>query len=292
MTATISADFPFEPHLVEVLGSKMHYVDEGEGDPVLFLHGNPTSSYLWRNIIPHVSPHARCIAPDLIGMGKSDKPKLAYRFQDHARYLDGFIEELDLKNITLVVHDWGSGLGFHYARRHPDNIKGIAFMEAIIAPMRWKEFPADYKIGFKLFRAPGTGWLMLQAMNAFIKQIMPQSIVRKLTPEEWAHYNAPYPTVASRKPIRQWPCEIPIDGTPADVHEVVASYRAWLEETDLPKLFFHAEPGGIIAAERVPEVEKAFKNMRSVGIGDGVHYLQEDNPHLIGETIAEWYQEL
>ena len=153
-------------------------------------------------------------------------------------------------------------------------------------------FPTDYKIGFKLFRAPFTGWLMLQAMNAFITKMMPQTIVRKMTDEEWAHYNAPYPTVASRKPIRQWPCEIPIDGTPADVHEVVTSYRAWLEETELPKLFFHAQPGGIITEDMVPTLQESFKNMRSVDIGEGVHYVQEDHPHLIGETIADWYQGL
>ena len=289
---TISADFPFESNFVEVHGSKMHYVEEGTGDPVLFLHGNPTSSYLWRNIIPHVSPHARCIAPDLIGMGKSAKPDIPYRFHDHASYLDGFIEALGLENITLVLHDWGSGLGFHYAHRHPDNIKAIAFMEALLAPMRWSDFPPDHKMGFKLFRAPGTGWMMLQVMNAFITKLMPQMIARTMTAEEWGHYNSPYPTIASRKPIRQWPCEIPIDGTPSDVHTVITGYRQWLEETELPKLFFYADPGGIITVDQAAGIEEAFKNLRSVALGTGFHYVQEDNPHLIGETLAEWYQEL
>ena len=167
MTSAISADFPFESKFVDILGSRMHYIEEGSGDPILFLHGNPTSSYVWRNIIPHLSAHGRCIAPDLIGMGKSDKPALAYRFEDHAKYLDGFIEKLELRNITLVLHDWGSGLGFHYFARHEDNVKALVFMEAILRPMSWDEFPIGPRIGFKLFRAPGLGWLMLSVFNMF-----------------------------------------------------------------------------------------------------------------------------
>jgi len=288
----ISADFPFESHFVEVHGSKIHYVDEGEGDPILFLHGNPTSSYLWRNIVPHVTPHARAITPDLIGMGQSDKPKLGYRFVDHSRYVDGFIEALDLQDITLVVHDWGSALGFHYAHRHHGNIKGIAFMESILRPAKWSEFPAEFRRGFKMFRTPVIGWLMISGANMFVNKILPQSIVRKLTDEEMAHYRRPYPTAASRKPLRQWPCEIPIDGEPADVTKIVASYGSWLEETELPKLFFYAKPGAIIPYNRAADITASLPNTRGVDIGRGIHFLQEDNPHLIGSELASWYQQL
>ena len=168
--AEISADFPFDPHFVEVLGSRMHYVDEGEGDPILLLHGNPTSSYLWRNIIPYLTGLGRVVVPDLIGMGRFDKPSLDYRFPTHAKYLDAFIDALDLKNITLVVHDWGSGLGFHYAHRNEDNVKAIAFMEAIVETLKWNEIPSEFRMPFKMFRAPVVGWLMISVMNVFVNK--------------------------------------------------------------------------------------------------------------------------
>ena len=288
----ISADFRFESKHLSVHGSRMHYVEQGAGDPVLFLHGNPTSSYLWRNIIPHVAPHARCIAPDLIGMGKSDKPNCPYRFQDHSWYVEGFIKELGLENITLVVHDWGSALGFHYARRHASNIKGMAFMEALLRPMRWDQFPKDFKMGFKLMRAPAIGWFMVSVMNVFLKQIMPQTIVRELSPEEKRRYAQPFPSIASRKPVRQWPREIPIDGTPADVHEVITAYGAWLEETPIPKLLLHATLGGIIRPELVEWAREHLQNLQTVDLGEGIHYLQEDHPHEIGAALARWYGEL
>ena len=288
----ISADFPFESKYIEVHGSKIHYVDEGSGDPILFLHGNPTSSYLWRNIIPYLVPHGRCIALDLIGMGKSDKPDLDYRFFDHSKYVEGFIEKLDLSNLTLVIHDWGSGLGFHYAMRHENNIKGIAFMEAMLMPMKWKDFPGKYRMGFKLFRAPGIGWFMISVMNVFVTQMLPQAIVRKLTAEEKDYYGNPYKTVNSRKPIRQWPCEIPIEGRPADVHEVISSYSQKLQESVVPKLLFFATPGGIIDSKTVDWCRQNLKNLNVVDIGDGIHFIQEDNPHLIGEELAKWFQDL
>ncbi|MEL6147991.1 MAG: haloalkane dehalogenase, partial [Chloroflexota bacterium] len=189
----ISTDFPFESRFVDVHGSKMHYVDVGEGAPVLFLHGNPTSSYLWRNIIPHMSDHARCIAPDLIGMGKSDKPDIPYRFDDHYRYITGFIEALDLTNITLVIHDWGSALGFHYAMQHEDNVKGVAFMEAIVRPMSWSDFPGPFSLIFRMFRTPGVGEIINGRLNFFVTQLVPNSIVRPLTDVERIRYGEPYP---------------------------------------------------------------------------------------------------
>ncbi len=181
MNTEISSKFPFDSKFIEINGSKMHYVDVGKGDPILFLHGQPTSSYLWRNVIPHLQTNARCIAPDLIGMGKSDKPDIDYIFEDHFDYLEKFIEKLDLKNITLVLHDWGSGLGFHYANTHRDNIKGIAFMEALIKHMKWEDFPKNYSTIFKMIRAPFIGWLMLSVANMFLKKMVPDSIIRKLS---------------------------------------------------------------------------------------------------------------
>ncbi len=270
----------------------MHYIEEGEGDPILFLHGNPTSSYLWRNIIPYLTGKGRCIAPDLIGMGKSDKPDIPYRFFDHYAYLEEFIEKLGLEKITLVIHDWGSGLGFHYAAEHPEKIKGIAFMEAIFRPTKWSAFPAGYKIGFQLMRTPYLGWFMISVGNFFINQLMPNAIARKLTREELDHYNAPYPNVKSRKPIRVWPQEIPIEGKPRDVHEAVSRYHEWLKQSTIPKILFYGEPGGLIDARSVAWIEEHFPNTETVSIGKGIHYLQEDNPHGIGEKLAEWYSRL
>jgi haloalkane dehalogenase len=293
MTATaISAAFPFESRFLEVLDSKMHYIDAGEGDPVLFLHGNPTSCYLWRNIIPYLTPKARCIAPDLIGMGKSGKPDIKYRFFDHYRYLNAFIEKLGLEKITLVIHDWGSGLGFHYAREHPENVRGIAFMEAIFRPMSWSDFPAGYKVGFKMMRAPFLGWGLISVGNFFLNQVMPGAIVRKLSEEEKKRYHEPYPSIESLRPVRVWPQEIPIDGKPEDVHKAVKSYSAWLRQSEVPKLLFHAEPGGLINPKSAAWIQQNFPNTRAEHIGKGLHYLQEDNPHFIGAKLAEWYDAL
>lgn len=290
--ASISAKFPFESRYLEVEGSQIHYVDEGAGDPVLFLHGNPASSYLWRNIIPHLSDRYRCIAPDLVGMGKSDKPDIRYGFFDHFRYVEGFIEGLHLKNITFVIHDWGSALGFHYASRNEANIKAMAFFEAIIKPARWKDFPPDFKMGFKMFRAPIIGWLLIAVMNAFINKLLPEAVVRPLTEEEMGHYREPFPSIRSRRPVHRWPNEIPIDGKPADVHQAVTNFSRWLTQTELPKLLFHADPGGIVREKQIDWCRTNMKNLSVIDIGPGVHYLQEDNPHLIGEELRKWLDRL
>lgn len=290
--SSISAAFPFESRFVTVHGARMHYVEEGAGDPVLFLHGNPTSSYLWRNVIPHVSPFARCIAPDLIGMGKSAKPPGPYRFADHSWYVEGLIEALGLTNVTLVLHDWGSALGFHYARRHEHNVRGLAFMEALLRPVQWASFPPEFSLGFRLMRAPVVGWLMISVLNVFLNQIMPRTIVRRLTEEERRRYAEPFGTIASRKPVRQWPREIPIDGTPADVHETVASYSEWLTTTPLRKLLLWATPGAVTPPALVDWCREHFSNLETVDLGHGIHYLQEDHPHAIGEAVARWYQSL
>ncbi len=291
-TKTISADFSFESKYLEVFGSKMHYIDEGEGDPILFLHGNPTSNYLWRNIIPYLTPHARVIAPDLIGMGKSDKPDIPYRAADQSKYLEEFIRKLSLKNVTLVLHDWGSGLGFHYGMRHEDNLKGIAFMESMVKPIEWSDLSLSNRIGFGLFRTPGIGWFMISVMNVFMKQFMSQGIVRELSAEEKAHYNAPFKTIRSRKPIRQFPLEVPIGGQPSDVYDVISNYSKKLQESELPKLLFAANPGVLINSSDLQWVKKNFKNLEVVDVGEGIHFVQEDNPHLIGEELAKWYLKL
>ena len=288
----ISSDFPFESRYVEIHGSKMHYADEGTGSPLLFLHGNPTSSYLWRNVIPHVIPFGRVIALDLIGMGKSDKPDIDYRFFDHVKYVEGFIEQLALKNVTLVLHDWGSALGFHYAMRHEENVKGLAFMEAILMPESWSAFPGSMRMGFRLMRTPVTGWLAIVGMNMFINQLMPRAVVRKLTNVEMEHYREPFKSRKSRKPILQWPKEIPIDGKPADVHEAVATYSEKLQQSAIPKLLFYATPGGIITASKLAWAKQNLRNLKTVDVGPGIHYIQEDNPHLIGYEIGMWFREL
>jgi len=292
MSNNISPEFPFESKYIEVQGSNIHYIDEGIGDPILFLHGNPTSSYLWRNIIPFLTPHGRCIAPDLIGMGRSSKPDIDYRFFDQVKYVEGFIEKMELKNMTLVLHDWGSGIGFNYAMKHENNIKGIAFMEAIIGTLSWDVFPWDFRIGFKLFRTPIIGWLMIVVLNMFIEQILPKAIVRKLTETEKNHYREPFRTLKDRKPVWRWPNELPIEGRPVDVTNVVEQYSQKLVKSDLPKLLFYAQPGGLIPSKTVEWCQQHFKNIKTIDIGPGIHYLQEDNPQLIGSELAQWYKNL
>ncbi len=294
MTAQeISADFPYPSHYISVHGSKIHYVDVGAGDPILFLHGNPTSSYLWRNIIPYLTSLGQCIAPDLIGMGKSDKPDIGYRFFDHVKYIEGFVEQMELKNVTLVIHDWGSGLGFHYARGHENNVKGIAFMEAILMPISsWDLFPEKARETFKAFRTADVGWDMIINENRFIEQVLPGSIVRKLSETEMNHYREPFKNPSSRKPVWRWPNELPIEGSPADVVTAVTAYNEWLQQSELPKLLFYATPGAILSETMVKWCRKNLKNLTSVDLGTGIHLLQEDHPHLIGQELANWYRSI
>jgi haloalkane dehalogenase len=289
---TISAADPYPRKRIAVLDSEMAYVDTGTGDPVVFLHGNPTSSYLWRNIIPHVQPLARCLAPDLIGMGESGKsPAGSYRFVDHARYLDAWFAALGLDhNVTLVVHDWGSALGFHWARRHPERVKGIVYMEAIVRPVTWEEWPEAARRIFQGMRSPA-GEEMVLEKNVFVERILPGSVLRPLTEEEMAIYRRPYLEPGeSRRPTLTWPREIPIAGEPADVVQVVHDYAAWLSTSTVPKLFINAEPGAILTGPQRTFC-RGFPNQREVTVR-GNHFLQEDSPHEIGRAIAEWYREL
>lgn len=289
MSQEISSAFPFDSNFVEVDGSDIHYVDVGEGDPIVFLHGNPTSSYLWRNVIPHLQSEARCIAPDLIGMGKSDKPDIDYTFEDHYRYIEAFIDELGLEDITLVGHDWGSGIGFHYAHTNPGNVTALAFMEALIRPWTWDKLEMRFRLAFRLMRTPAVGWVMISVANMFVKGMLPGGVKRDLTDEEFDQYKDPYSTIVSRKPVRVWPQEVPINGKPARVHDKISAYNEWLEETGIPKLCLYAHPGAIFQDEDVEYVENHFTNTTLVDIGEGIHYLQEDHPHRIGEEIASWY---
>jgi haloalkane dehalogenase len=269
----------------------MHYIDEGKGNPILFIHGNPTSSYLWRNIIPHVEPYGRIIAVDLIGMGKSDKPDIGYRFVDHAKYLDAFIEKLNLKNITLVIHDWGSALGFNYAMHHKDNVDGIAFTEAFLMPLTWASWPASLKEMFETFRTPQAGYDLIVNQNFFLEHTLPGAIVRNLTEEEMNQYKEPFKTVESRKPVWVWPNEIPLDGKPADVNQIVTNYSKWLQETNVPKILFYAHPGILVNSSMVEWSKANLKNLTTVDVGQGYHFIQEDHPKAIGKALASWIQE-
>ena len=274
---------------VKVGGVEMAYVDTGEGEPIVFLHGNPTSSYLWRNVIPYLEGQARCLAPDLVGMGDSGKePNGAYRFVDHARYLDGWFDAVGLKrNVTLVIHDWGSALGFHWAYRNQSSVRGIAYVEAIVRPLKMAEWPPASQRIFQGLRS-STGDEMVLEKNLFIERILPGSVIRKLAEEEMAAYRKPYlEPRESRRPTLTWPRQIPFDGEPADVNAIVEAYAAWLASSNLPKFFINAEPGAILTgAPR--EFCRGWPNQREVTV-KGSHFIQEDSPHEIGQAIAQWY---
>ena len=274
-----------------VKGKTMSYVEMGEGDPIIFQHGNPTSSYLWRNVMPHLQDQGRCIAIDLIGMGDSDKldnpDASSYTFVQHRDYLDGALEALGVEcDVTLVIHDWGSALGFDWANRHRDAVKGIAYMEGIVRPVSWQEWPEAARGVFQGFRS-SAGEEMVLDKNTFVERVLPGSILRDLTEEEMAVYRRPFQNNGEdRRPTLTWPRQIPIDGTPLDVVEIVQAYADWLTEADLPKLFINAEPGAIlIGAQR--EFCRSWPNQTEVTVS-GNHFLQEDSPHEIGQTIAEW----
>ncbi len=289
---TISANDSYLRKRVRVHGTEMAYVDTGTGAPVVFLHGNPTSSYLWRNIIPYLEGGARCLAPDLIGMGASGKaPDGAYRFVDHARYLDGWFEALKLeREVTLVVHDWGSALGFHWANRHREAVKGIAYMEAIVAPLRWADWPEAARSIFTAMRSPAGEEMVLQK-NVFIERILPASIIRKLVTAEMEAYRKPFIEAGeSRRPMLTWPRQIPLDGEPADVTAIVNDYGSWLGASRIPKLFVNANPGTILIGPQ-RELCRRWPNQQEVTV-KGLHFIQEDSPQEIGEAIAKWYRSL
>lgn len=288
----IPAAFPYESKFVDVLGSRMHYIDEGQGEPVVFIHGNPTSSYLWRNVIPFVTTGYRAIAFDLIGMGKSDKPDIAYTYQDHKRYVDGFIEKLGLRNITFVIHDWGSVLGFDYSVHHENNVRGIAFMEALVPPAMPSPNPSSPTSSIGQFRTPELGEKLVLGENAFVEKVIPAGVIRQLTQEEMNVYRAPYPTPASRKPTLVWPRELPIQGTPARNVEVVNAIGAWMKTTPIPMLHLWGRPGALNSERVAVEFVKRVRNIQSTFVGPCRHYLQEDQPEMIGRAVADWRRRL
>lgn len=278
----------------DVKGRRMAYVETGEpaGDPIVFLHGNPTSSYLWRNIMPHAKELGRCIAPDLIGMGDSDKlPDSGpdrYRFVEHYEYLEALLEALGVnENVTLVIHDWGSGLGFHWANRHRDAVKGIAYMEALVKARSWADFPEKARPAFEAMRSP-KGEEMVLENNFFVEVMLPGSILRDLKPEEHDEYRRPFAAPGeSRRPTLTWPRQIPIDGDPADVTAIMDDYAAWLSTSDVPKLFIDASPGAILSDGPSRDFCRAWPNQTEVQVA-GSHFIQEDSPDEIGIALAAW----
>ena len=283
----------FAKRYTQVLGHRMAYVDVGEGDPIVFLHGNPTSSYLWRNVIPHLSGLARCIAPDLIGMGDSEKLQGSgpdrYRFVEHRRYLDTLLAQLNVTdNVTFVVHDWGSALGFDWANRHRDAVKGIAYMEALVCPLLWEHWPRAVTPAFQAFRSARGEKLILE-QNAFVDSILPSSIIRKLGDAEKNAYGRPFLSPGEdRRPTLTWPRQIPIDGEPKDVVDIVQAYAEWLVGSEVPKLFINADPGAILRGKQ-REFCRSWPNQQEVTV-KGIHFIQEDSPNEIGQAISNWYQ--
>ena len=279
---------------VEVDGLAMAYTERGEGAPIVFQHGNPTSSYLWRDVIPHVEDYGRCIALDLVGMGDSDKLPASgpgcYTFHDHRLYFDAVLRALGVEdNVTLVLHDWGSALGFDWARRHPAAVAGICYMEAIVRPLTWDEWPAAARGVFQGFRSPA-GESMALERNIFVERVLPRSVMRELTAAEMAEYRRPFLNAGEdRRPTLTWPRQIPIDGEPADVVEIVAAYADWLASSPVPKLFINADPGAILTGEQ-RDFCRRWPNQTEVTV-PGSHFIQEDSPAAIGQALASWLRD-
>jgi haloalkane dehalogenase len=291
----ISAEERYKKKTAQVLDYTMSYVDEGSGDPIVLLHGNPTSSYLWRNIIPHLSTLGRCVAPDLIGMGDSDKLKNSgpdsYSFIEHRKYLDALLEEIGVtENVVFVIHDWGSALGFDWTYRHPDKVKGLVYMEAILFHYQWSDWPEDARKIFQGFRSPA-GEEMILDKNYFVELVLPNAVLRKMTPSEMDVYRRPFLNPGEdRRPTLSWPRQIPIEGEPQDVSEMVAAYGQWLAQSDIPKLFINAEPGAILKG-KASRFCRTWQNQKEVTV-NGKHFLQEDSPDEIGQSIAAFIREI
>ncbi|HEY4385781.1 MAG TPA: haloalkane dehalogenase [Ktedonobacteraceae bacterium] len=290
----MSATFPYQKKRQPVLGLEMAYVEEGQGDPIVFLHGNPTSSYVWRNIIPYVQGLGRIIAPDLIGMGDSQKLPYSgpgsYTFVEHRRYVDALLEQLGVhQRITFVVHDWGSALAFDWSRRHPDAVKGIAYMEAIVKPYTWSEYPDAVRPRFQALRGP-VGEQMILEQNTFIEFNLPATILRTLSEEEMEQYRRPFADPGeARRPTLSWPRQLPVDGEPADVVEIVTAYGEWLSQSPIPKLYIKSAPGALQESQH--EFCRTWPAQSQVSVR-GHHTPQEDSPDEIGQAIASWLQQL
>jgi haloalkane dehalogenase len=291
----ISADERYTKKRATILGRTMAYVDQGRGDPIVFLHGNPTSSYLWRNIMPYLEGLGRCIAPDLIGMGDSDKllqsgPE-SYRLGEHRTYLDGLLAHLGVtQNVVWVVHDWGSALGFDWGNRHREAVQGYAYMESIVRPVTWDEWPEAARKVFQGFRSPA-GEDMVIEKNIFVERVLPGSVLREMTEAEMTVYRRPYVKAGEdRRPTLTWPREIPIEGEPADVVAIVQAYAAWLSTSNVAKLFINAEPGAILTGPQ-RDFCRHWPNQEEVTV-KGSHFIQEDSPDDIGTAIANFVKRL
>ena len=288
------SDQELEKKNIKVLGKNMSYVEKGEGDPIIFQHGNPTSSYLWRNIIPYLENQGRCIAIDLIGMGDSDKltdeGNNTYSYHVQKKYFDACIEELEInKNITFVIHDWGSALGFNWAYENQQDIKGICYMEAIVQNITWDDWPKDAKSIFQGFRSDAGENLILKK-NLFIEGILPNAIIRNLTEIEMGVYRRPFLEEIDRRPTLDWPRQIPINNEPEDVCKIVKDYSSWMSINEIPKLFINADPGSILTGKQ-REFCRKWKNQQELTV-KGNHFIQEDSPKEIGESISNWYRNL
>ena len=286
---------PTTQQFAKVNGKRIAYLEAGAGDPIVLLHGNPTSSFLWRNIIPELEGCGRVVAPDLIGQGDSEKLPASegpdrYSFEVAFDYLDGLLRELDAnENVTLVIHDWGSGLGFHWARLQPESVKGIAYMEAIVMPMNWEDWPESTRGIFQGFRSPKGEDLVLER-NMFVEAVLPSSIIRDLSDEEMAAYRAPFNSPEHRQPTLNWPRQIPINGEPPHMVELVDAYAAFMANTDIPKLFINADPGSILVGKQ-RDFCRTWPNQTEVTV-KGLHFVQEDSPLEIGQAVAAWHASL
>jgi haloalkane dehalogenase len=275
----------------QVLGSTIHYQELGTGAPIVFLHGNPTSSYLWRNILPAVGDPARRLAPDLIGMGESGKPDIEYTFDDHSRYLDAWFDALGLDSVVLIGHDWGGALAFDWAARHPGRVRGIAFTETIVKPMSWQEFPEGGRPLFEAIKTRGVGESMILDDNAFLEQGLPATVATPLTQEDLDAYRKPYPTRESRLPLLQWPRAMPLDGDPADVVARITAYDAWLATSvDVPKLFltFEPGPGTMMTPDMIDWCTTHIAGLEVEKHGLAGHHTPEDQPAAIAASLANW----
>jgi haloalkane dehalogenase len=292
--SSVSPALRYEKRYATVLGKRMAYVEAGQGDPIVFLHGNVTSSFMWRNVIPHLEGVARCIAIDNIGQGDSEKLRPSgpgsYRLGEHQRYIDAMLAELGVdRDVTFVVHDWGSQLGFTWAYDHPEAVKGIAYAQALVGNFGWDQWPPEVQSLFRRFRSPEGEELVLQ-QNFFVEKILPAMVMRKLSDAEMDEYRRPYRNPGEdRRPTLTWPRELPIEGEPADVLEVMERNSAWLAINQIPKLFINAEPGAVLVG-RHRDICRSWPKQIEVTVR-GLHYLHEDSPDEMGTAIRKWYQE-
>lgn len=284
----IPANFPYSSHYAEVYGSRMHYIEQGHGDPILFLHGVPTSSYLWRNIIPHLSPLGRCIAVDLIGMGKSDKPNIDYTIFDHIKYVEKFIEVMNLKRVTLVMHDWGSILGFNYAMKHEENCKGLIFYEAYVRPLTEEDMSLPYREQLFILQEQENKKEM--DGQHFVDTVLPQGMLRAFSAEEMQHYRQPFIGKEADKPLHQYLRDLPRGDGQSKLDKLVAEYSEKLTRSNLPKLMLYSLPGFITTMETAMWAKKNLPRLEIADIGESLHYAQETDPFMMGETMSIWLQ--